>query len=662
MGLLNALIQSADRFEGELLPVGYAERRVTWIVNIDPAGRAPAVVHKQSPKLAVHGPNTPADRTAAGVSPTLLVDKLSYALNIADHSKKGNPVEIAREEHTAFVGLANRAAATAAAVEPVANWLSDADNVRDARTNVDGKPNDLVVFEVGSRPRVADDPAVRAFWTDYMSDRLGGGTEFCSGCGEVRAIARILPFKVKPLGKPVQLSSVNESAFCSGGHAKASDRQSGLCYRCAGTAKQVLDHLLEMDRDSDDKPKSSGRHAVVLAYDDSPKKTQPTRNQIAVFWTRHPTPPAEKDPPDGPQVGEKLTQITLGSLDSPTDESGLIAREAQLRSLLERPLTVGTGDATLPVNKFHLAVLSPSKGRLIVREWLEEGVEAMRANVKRYLNAARISHPSGRYAGHPPLPALLAALQSPVSARNPGDEKGRLPQAGPDLTRSLLRCMFAGGPPPEALLRRAVRCFRVPDPPAEGKQRERQEFRRMALAAAMKLVLTHDAHSEAERNAMVKRETEHDDRSDYKTQSPYLAGCLLAILEAIQARPGNKVNTTLVDRFYGAASTAPASTFGGLIATATKAHLPKLRKAGKEWFTLRDGKTVNVNDRLAETCAALDGAGGFDQFLEPTEQAQFALGFYAERNHLKPPPKSKQNPDGEGGDSSSDTTTQKDAQ
>lgn len=313
------------------------------------------------------------------------------------------------------------------------------------------------------------------------------------------------------------------------------------------------------------------------------------------------------------------------------------AYSEQLRNLLQRPLIEGTGDMALPTNKFYLAVLSASEGRIIVREWQEQDVDTMRNNLQRYLDSLQILHPAGTYVGFPPLLAMLAALQSPVSKEKKSEEKPRLPQIEPDLIRKLLRCMFAGSPPPRALLTRAVRCFRVPDPPAEGEQRRRQQFRRMALAAAMKLVLTYDNPSEHQ--TMQQRHTSGDDLSDYKNKSPYLSGCLLALLEAIQSRPGNKVNTTLVDRFYGAASTAPATVFANLISTATKAHLPKLRRENKEWFTLRTGEGINVNDRLAETCAAIDNAGGFKAFLTPEEQGQFALGFYAERAELKPPPK-----------------------
>lgn len=99
---------------------------------------------------------------------------------------------------------------------------------------------------------------------------------------------------------------------------------------------------------------------------------------------------------------------------------------------------------------------------------------------------------------------------------------------------------------------------------------------------------------------------------------PYLCGRLLAILEEAQLRASNfHLNRTLVERFYGAASTAPAATFGGLIRLATTAHLPET------------GKDLNL--LMEEVMASLDEAGGFPRTLTLIEQAEFGLGFYHQR-------------------------------
>lgn len=100
--------------------------------------------------------------------------------------------------------------------------------------------------------------------------------------------------------------------------------------------------------------------------------------------------------------------------------------------------------------------------------------------------------------------------------------------------------------------------------------------------------------------------------------SAYLCGRLLAVLEEAQLRASSfRLNRTIVDRFYGSASTAPAATFGGLVRLATTAHLPDV------------GKEVN---QLTETVLAqLDDVGGFPKTLTLTQQAEFALGFYHQR-------------------------------
>ena len=98
----------------------------------------------------------------------------------------------------------------------------------------------------------------------------------------------------------------------------------------------------------------------------------------------------------------------------------------------------------------------------------------------------------------------------------------------------------------------------------------------------------------------------------------YLCGRLLAVLEEAQLRAsGFNLNKTLVDRFYGAASTAPATVFGGLIRSATTAHLPAV------------GKEVNI--LMEEVISALDEGQGFPKTLSLVEQAEFGLGFYHQR-------------------------------
>ena len=106
------------------------------------------------------------------------------------------------------------------------------------------------------------------------------------------------------------------------------------------------------------------------------------------------------------------------------------------------------------------------------------------------------------------------------------------------------------------------------------------------------------------------------------TRPSYLCGRLLAVLEEIQRAAQGKINTTLVDRFYGSASTAPASVFGNLLGDA-QPHLAKLRKT-------RPGVCAALQQRLEAVMADLPA---FPRTLTLQDQALFSLGYYHQRAH-----------------------------
>jgi CRISPR-associated protein Csd1 len=98
----------------------------------------------------------------------------------------------------------------------------------------------------------------------------------------------------------------------------------------------------------------------------------------------------------------------------------------------------------------------------------------------------------------------------------------------------------------------------------------------------------------------------------------YRLGRLLAVLERLQADAQNKPNKTIVDRFYGAASTRPATVFPSLIRLAQH-HAAKLSSAGFH------------QKRLGEV---LDGLAAFPPTLRLEEQGLFALGYYHQRQEF----------------------------
>ena len=100
----------------------------------------------------------------------------------------------------------------------------------------------------------------------------------------------------------------------------------------------------------------------------------------------------------------------------------------------------------------------------------------------------------------------------------------------------------------------------------------------------------------------------------------YRYGRLLAVLEALQINyhNGKKPNSTIVDRFYAAASTRPATVFPRLL-TLAQNHL----------------KTASYADffskQITEVLSGLDGANGFRPTLSIEQQGRFALGYFHQR-------------------------------
>ena len=101
------------------------------------------------------------------------------------------------------------------------------------------------------------------------------------------------------------------------------------------------------------------------------------------------------------------------------------------------------------------------------------------------------------------------------------------------------------------------------------------------------------------------------------TDAPYRLGRLLSAYEQLQRRAqGGNLNRTLVDRYFGAASTRPGTVFPQLVRL-SQSHLGKLGQSGSYYQGLITG--------------IVDGIGSFPSMLTLEEQGRFALGYYHQR-------------------------------
>ena len=267
----------------------------------------------------------------------------------------------------------------------------------------------------------------------------------------------------------------------------------------------------------------------------------------------------------------------------------------QVKALIE---SVGRGRCAAVEDEtvFYSVSLSGSGGRTVVRDWIDTTVGSVEESVARWFRLQRITDPRDEDpTGEDPQPLSLFRL-AVSTVRTASDLPVTIP-------RALFRAALQGTPVPMEIAFHAVRRNRA----EQGVRRER--------AALTKLVLLSHEPQLPKEDYMVALETEHPSPA-------YHCGRLLAVIEDVQRAARPAVNATIVDRYYGAASSRPAVVFGALLRGA-QPHLARLERD-------RPGAYVNLQRRLEEVMAQI---GDWPTTLPLREQALFSLGYYHQRAH-----------------------------
>ena len=260
----------------------------------------------------------------------------------------------------------------------------------------------------------------------------------------------------------------------------------------------------------------------------------------------------------------------------------------QVQALLESTFK-SREPAPFDDTKFYALSLSGSGGRAVVRDWIDTTVGEVQTNLARWFRQQRIV---GRN-GEPAEPVGLYALAA-ATVRDANKD------LSPLTPRALVRAALAGTPLPPNLLSEAVR-----------RNSADQNVTR-PRAALIKAVLQRQGLGEEE-DPMIQLDPDNVDPA-------YRCGRLLSVLESVQYQALGI--TAVTDRFYGTASSAPASVFGRLLRGA-QPHLTKLQRD-------KPGAYHALQRRLEEVMA---GLRGFPKTLDMEDQGLFALGFYHQRAH-----------------------------
>jgi len=616
--MLSVLCETANRFKSQLPRRSYGKVTFNYVIEISPDNGSFQILPFGRTGIELFVPlrgdrsGTPSDDN---MKPYFLGDKAMYSLGVPD---KGGE-ERASLVHKGFIKalLSVYKQTRNKELKHVYKVLKSKDLKSQVKA-IGIRAGDWVAFRTDPKKYFYDDDGIAEAWERYLRNQCVLSEEAeCCICGKPDKILKILPWQITLMGYSCPISSFNADSFESYGQSQTAN--SPICFNCAGTASHVLQYLIDTEP-----------YYAVLSKDDAKGEGKtPLKNQRAIFWTKADIGPGDLDK----TITVSFEELQKAILEPQSVEDYIPPpqHEEQLRRLCRLPWNTSNFAHEIKDNGFFLAIISPNKSRLVLREWLEVSLASFMTNVGLYADALSIISPDGQKTWSPPIPAIFEALKPVKTLLGKKDDDIFLPEKqDSNILRGLLRCCYTGASPPAALLERAVLCFRVFEKePDVRKQKLKLEGRRMALVAAMKLILFYPVLKEAKTKGEeiygeeVRRMEQLDEKGG---KASYLCGRLLALLEEIQHQHAlpKKLNATLVDRFYGTASTAPQSVFGTLLSMATKAHMGKLRK---ERFT----KYEEMEMLLEDISGRILNGYGFPRILNMREQAEFALGFYAQR-------------------------------
>ncbi len=271
--------------------------------------------------------------------------------------------------------------------------------------------------------------------------------------------------------------------------------------------------------------------------------------------------------------------------ESPKDDPD---RNTRAVESLYRSLHTGGFATDSDTTRFFVLGLAPNAARISIRFWQVGTVAELSGRIRQHFNALEIARPGyeKRYLSLFRLLVNTAAL-------------GKSENIPPNLAGDTMRAILSGSPYPATLLQAAVRRIRA---------EQEVNYPRAALIKACI-------------NRSSKKEELKVSLDENNTNTAYRLGRLFAVLERIQERASPNINTTIRDRYYGAASGSPVTVFSTLLKLKNH-HIAKLNK----------GEAVNQEKLIGAIMnEGIDGALGFPPTLSLPDQGRFAIGYYHQR-------------------------------
>jgi len=551
-----------------LPPPMHGETKVAWLIHLDLEGHFEGWTCLKGTKQTKRGTpmTTPHIGRTVAVKPKLLADTGEYVLGIGRPKTKPERVQDCHAQFKALV-QACAEATQEPTVKAIAIFLDSEKELQGAIADLydrhpDFDPSEVITFQVAETiPADSRENlvSVQHFWADYTAS---GGAADTTDAGPIMTC--LVTGKTGLVEQRLPFLVKGLIGGQPGGTALVSANADP--FTSYGLKNSLTSPIC---RDAAEGFAKALSHLIA-----APDTRLDIGTTTYVFWTRQPT---------------EFNAFSF--LSDPEPQA--------VKNLLASPLTTQGLQGVDDANDFYALALTTSNARAVVRDWLETTIPAVQHHLQRWFTA---QHVVDAY-GDPGWPLGVNALAA--SAYRDANKEMQ-----PMVPTALVRVALRGGRLPDDLLARVVRRNRL----------ERNVT--YPRAALIKLILTTQHYipmTETESLATLNSEPNLADPDD---RAAYHCGRLLAELEAIQRAAIGKVNASLTDRYYGAASSTPAIAFAPLL-RGVRSHLAKLRNKVP-------GTCYALEERLESIMAELSE---FPPTLSMHHQSLFALGYYHQRAH-----------------------------
>lgn len=530
---VDRLIEFAEKHHDKLPPIGFTEKKIDWIVDIDDENEFTFSPIKNQVQHAV-----PEASRSSNIKPFLIVDKSDYVFGMFEDKSQKKRSE---ERHEAYKHLLKKY------VEETGD--SDVKRLLQLLNKPVSLPkgirlNHFIMFRIRNEDLLHESKKVKSYWENHIKPKESKNSFVvpCMFCQKTNPVMKrhTINFLIGP--DRTKMISANQNAYES--HGLKNSYSAPTCYVCEQKYGKALEFLLQRYKG---KEKPGGPHMFQIG------------DITYVYWLR----------------GKKQVDNLLSVFASPTEKQ----TSEDIKDLLNQ---VFRG---LPIkrdtNDFCLLALSANKGRLVVRDYVEDSIGNVKERLEIFFEAQNVGNK--RFYGIYTLASTMYKEPRNQMQKYSLEEWIGWFLYGRRLSGRILL----------PILKRIQ---------AEGTMYPQ-------YGSAIKSWLV-------SQNEGVKWTVRVDENSN---RPAYVTGRIFAILERIQYM-ATETDNTIASKFFGSASTTPRSIMGMLIRNAQH-HLNKLKNTNK-------GSAINLEKRLGQ---ALQLINKFPTTLSLEQQGEFSLGYYHER-------------------------------